>query len=197
MLKIVKSSNDSERLYMRIYKNIYVKILLYFIFIYNSLCTDIFYSEILLTIKGNNTQQILNNKNINLFYSHTQSKNYIFNTKPSEIYVNGNRIDNIDFYVYGLSKEINNITIRFNKTITNCNVMFGLLSNITYINFKHFDFSKVTDMTGMFYCCRNLISLDLGHFNTLSATEMGNLFYYCINLISLNLKNFNIPLLKI
>ena len=60
-------------------------------------------SEIILTIKGNNTQQILNNENITLYeYSSKSYKYYTFDTKPSEIRVNGNKINEmiIMFIIY-------------------------------------------------------------------------------------------------
>ena len=50
----------------------------------NKLISD---SEIILTIIGKNKQQILNTE---------------FNQKPSEILVNGNKIDKIGYYVEGL-----------------------------------------------------------------------------------------------
>ena len=142
-------------------------------------------SEILLTIKGNNTQQILNNKSINL------GRIYTFGTKPSEIIVNGEKINKIDYYIYNLSLEINNITIKFNQILINCNVMFYGLSNITNIKFINFNTSSVTSMRDMFYECNDLISLDLSHFDTSSVTYMYSMFYDCNNLISLDLSNFN------
>jgi surface protein len=99
--------------------------------------------------------------------------------------VNGKIINEIEFYV-NLDEEENNITIKFNKKLKNCNVMFYGLSNITKINLKNFDTSEVTSMVGMFYNCINLISLDLTDNN-----KMINMFYDCSNLISLNLSNLN------
>ena len=148
-------------------------------------------SEIFLTIKGTGNQPILNNKTILLYDLITESdKNYSFNELPSEILVNGNNVDKIDFYVYNLTLDENYITIRYNKTLTNCNVMFYGLSNITKISFKMLDFSG-TNMTGMFGDCSSLISLDLNNFNSLSVTNMAHMFYNCSNLISLNLSNLN------
>ena len=73
-------------------------------------------SEIILTIKGNNTQPILNNKTIELSDLYVKYYNYTFNETPSEILVNGNKINEIDFYVYNLTSDENIITIKFNKT---------------------------------------------------------------------------------
>ena len=44
------------------------------------------------------------------------NQNYKFDDKPSEILVNGMKINKIDYYVYNLTNEENNITIKFNKT---------------------------------------------------------------------------------
>jgi len=170
-------------------------------------------SEIILTIKGKNIQPILNNHTYALYDKITGSnQHYTFDTKPSEILVNGKKIKEIDFYV-NLNEEENNIAIKFNKKLKNCNVMFYGLSNITKIDFKNFDTSEVTSMIGMFYNCINLTSLDLTDinmfydcsylislnlsnlnklsFNTSSVTRMDYMFYGCRNLISLDLRNFD------
>ena len=147
-------------------------------------------SEIILTIKGNNTQPILNKKTIELSDLYVKYHNYTFNETPSEILVNGNKINIIDFYVYNLTLDENNITIKFNKTLENCNVMFAGLTNITKIYFKKFDFSG-TNMIGMFYECKNLISLDLSNFKISSATTLNHMFRNCYKLKTLDLSNLN------
>ena len=147
-------------------------------------------SEIILTIKGNNTQPILNNEIIEISDLNVKYHNYTFNETPSEILVNGNKIDIIDYYVYNLTLDENNITIKFNTTLKNCNVMFAGLSNIIKIYFKKFDFSG-TQIIGMFYNCKNLIELDLSNFSISSATQIDYMFYLCENLISLDLSNLN------
>ena len=147
-------------------------------------------SEIILTIKGNNTQPILNNQIIELSDLNIKHHNYSFNEAPSEILVNGNKVDIIDYYVYNLTLDENNITIKFNQTLKNCNVMFAGLSNIIKIYFKKFDFSG-TQMIGMFYGCKNLSELDLSNFNISSATKIDYMFYLCYQLIYLDLSNFN------
>ena len=147
-------------------------------------------SEIILTIKGNNTQPILNNEIIQLSDLNVNYHNYTFNETPSEILVNGKKVDIIDYYVYNLTLDENNITIKFNKTLKNCNVMFARLTNIIKIYFKKFDFSG-TQMIGMFYGCKNLIELDLSNFNISSATSIDHMFHLCYKLISLDLSNLN------
>ena len=123
-------------------KNVFSSKITFFIFfLYIQLSLEkifilkIFESEIIITIKGKETQQILNNETI-IFYDSIsmRNENFSFNYLPSEILVNGNPV-NIDFYVYNLNEEDNNISIKFNETIENCNVMFYGLTNITKIDF--------------------------------------------------------------
>ena len=177
------------------------RIFIYFIFISCSLCMKkqnlyknmklSFYSEIFLIIKGNGTQRILNNESIALYeFTLGRYKNFSFNTKPTEILVNGNKIDIIDFYVYNLTLEENNITIRFNESLTDCNVMFTGLTNITYINFNNFDFSQVTSVRGLLLNCGNLISLDISTFNK-PVLDVSYMFSGCGNLISVDLSNMD------
>ena len=149
-------------------------------------------SEIILTIKGKDQQQILNN---NSFIVKKDDKNIeindIFNTSPSEIFVNGYQ-KAVDFYVYDLENEENIIAIRFNEKLKNCNGMFYGLSNIININFMNFTFSEVNSMIAMFGGCSSLQSIDLTNFNVSSVTDMSYMFYNCINLKSLNLNLFDI-----
>ena len=191
---------NNEPHYKLKYKNRIIRII-YFILACNSICIEmkslnkknkfIFDSEIFLTVKGNGTQKILNDKEIELYIKQGELYSYSFPASPSEIFVNGKKINQIGFYVSNLSSEENNITITFNRTLTSCNVMFAGLSNITYINFNKFDSSKVHYMTGMFYGCSNLVLIDLCNFNTSSVDKMNNMFYGCTKLISLDLSSFD------
>ena len=143
----------------------------------NKLISD---TEIILTIIGTDRQQILNTE---------------FNQLPSEILVNGNKINKTDYYVDDLKLEENNITIRFNETLTTCCKMFYRCSNIKIITFNMFDFSG-TNTEGMFADCSNLISLDLRNFDSSSVTNMPSMFLGCSKLTSLDLSNFNISSAK-
>ena len=97
--------------------------------LYKAICD----SEIILTIKGNNTQPILNNEIIQLSDLNVNYHNYTFNETPSEILVNGNKVNIIDYYVYNLTLDENNITIKFNKTLKNCNFNISSATNIDNI----------------------------------------------------------------
>jgi len=183
---MMHNNEKYKRKYFR-YNNILLILLFYYISFSSSLKNNklIYESEITITISGYGTQQILTN-NITI-----SKEELVFGIKPSEILVNDKQIDNIDFYVYNLTEEENNITMKFNIIITNCNVMFYGLSNITKIDLSKFDSSQVTNMAYMFYGCNNLISIDLSNFNTSSVTNMQSMFEGCSKLISLDLSNFN------
>ena len=96
-------------------------------------------STIYLTIKGTETQTILD-------YDFFDSNG----DKIESIYVNGNNISSINRYVSGLTQQINNITIIFNRQLTNLKFMF--------------------------YGCSALVSLDLSHFNTSNVQSMSYMF---------------------
>ena len=70
----------------------------------------------------------------------------IINNVPKEIQNN---------IVY-LTEQINNITIIWNKEITDCSYMFENLINITYIDLSSFNASLVTNMYRMFCGCTAL-----------------------------------------
>ena len=84
----------------------------------------------------------------------------------------------------------NNITIKWNETLSDCNYMLSELTNILSIDLSNFDSSKVTDMQSMFEGCSSLISLDLSKLDTSSVTIMNFMFYNCNSLIFLDLSHF-------
>ena len=153
--------------------------------------------EIVITIRGKGTQQILNDKVIQFYEpDYNRSENYTFLDLPSEIFVNKNKINYIDYYVYNLSSEVNNITLKFNKSSINCNVMFYGLSNITEIKFINFYIIRITNTSGMFCNCYNLKSLNMTKLDTYSVTRMDYMFSNCYNLMTLDLRSFNTESIK-
>jgi len=85
----------------------------------------------------------------------------------------------------------NNITMRWNYSLTNCDFMFYELSNITKINLSQFDTSKVSSMISMFDGCTSLTLIDLNNLNTSLVENLDSLFNECISLISLDLSSFD------
>ena len=134
-----------------------------------------FDSEINLVIKGIGNHNFLSDE---------------FYLEPSKVYVNGLYKESCkkscDFEL-----EKNNVTIIFDDTIKSCEYMFYGLSNITEIDFSHFDFSEVKNISYIFKNCYSLENVYFGNINALSIIEMNELFYNCSNLLSINLSKFN------
>ena len=110
----------------------------------------------------------------------------------SQIIVNGNIQSEIEIDLndsLNLIDEINNITIKFNKTLTSCEDMFNELNNIINIDFSNFDLSEVNSMERAFYGCSSLLSINLNNDKIQNKINMHSMFYGCTSLISLNLSN--------
>ena len=135
-------------------------------------------NEIIYKIKGKGLQIIFNNNM----------------QKPDEVIINGIKQEESAYnYNYNLSKEENDIIIRWDRPLTSCKELFINFGNIISINFSNFDSSKVVDMSRMFHGLYNLKTLDLTNFNTSLVTNMENMFYDC-GITSLNLSHFNTSL---
>jgi len=133
-------------------------------------------SEIHLVIKGNGTQNILSN---------------YFYIIPSEVIVNGISKGNTCKKTCDLDEDINNVTIKFDKKIESCYLMFNGLQNMIEIDLSNFDASKVNNMYWMFSHSKNLEKVNFGNINTSSVENMHGLFYFCEKLISIDLSNFD------
>ena len=174
--KKIKNPN----IYLNYNKNL-IFFFYYLNFIYLSLLISgqniIAYSQINLIIEGNGTQQIFNPKSQEISFNLTVNgidKGYIQHR-----------------HAYDFEDYLNNITIKFNESITNCSQMFFDSKNIILIDLSNFDASNVIDMRGMFYGCSKLTSIDLTNLNTSSVSYMNYTFYGCISLHSLNLSSFD------
>ena len=132
-------------------------------------------NEIRMTLKGSGEQYVI------YAWSGTPA--------PNEIYVNGTLKGTNSKKISDLVGEENNITIKWNTPVKNCNQMFFNFGNIISIDFSKFDTSYVETMSGMFKLC-TITSLDLSNFNTSSVKDMSAMFYGS-GLISLNLNNFD------
>ena len=138
--------------------------------------------QIIIKIKGNGTQNILNSD---------------FSPLPSKIYVNGNNTNiNDENKIYDLNDEENNIIIKWNNKLGNCNNMFFNCENIIEIDLSDLDTSGVTSMNNMFRGCLNLKSLKLNNLDTSLVTSMKDMFWGCNSLTSLNLSSFNTSLVN-
>ena len=137
-------------------------------------------SEISLTIRGTNDQLVLNN-NGNIL-------------KPSELIINDVVQDYTGYYAYNLTNEENNITLKWDTSLSDCLEMFYARTNIIRLDLSKFDSSAVTTMKNMFYDCNSLLSLNLTNFKTTLVKDMGGMFYNCKLLTSLDLSNFDTSL---
>ena len=117
---------DKRNIIINIYKNftrnrkyinfryLYILIIIFYVCLTNEKNNILYHlnkiSEINLTIKGNGTQTILDNKK--------RSRGH-FASLPSEIIVNDKNTSNLDYKI-NLIDEINNITLRWNYSFTFC-----------------------------------------------------------------------------
>ena len=146
---------------------------------------------------------------------------YSYYDHISEVVVNG-KSSTIFNYTDLLNNKLNNITIKFNRTIEVLHAMFFDMKNIIYADFGNFNSSelcdtsflfefcssiksininkintsKVTNMRYMFEGCKALTSLDISNFDTSLVTKMDYMFAFCYLLTSLNLNNFNTSIVK-
>ena len=101
----------------------------------------------------NNEITIFINASISSEIINTEYRNY--NESISEVDVNGKK-SNINDYYNLLNKGINEITIKFNESLSTCFTMFYKLNNIVIIDTLNFDFSNVKSMDWMFEGCSSL-----------------------------------------
>ena len=144
-------------------------------------------TKISIIVNGTGNQSIINGEGFS---------NHYFNDNPSEIFIN-DKLQNYNGNVaYNLNDSQNNITMIWDHLLTNCDLMFYSLYNITKIEFINFDTSKVTSMYGMFFNCISITSLNLNNFDTSMVQDMDGMFYGCFSLESLEISNFNTSSVK-
>ena len=143
-------------------------------------------SEITLTIRGSgNKIKILSNTT---FCSYVE--NIKFHSFPDRVIIN-NKTQNFSGIFVNLTKEINQVTLQWDKPITDCTLMFDRVYNVINFDFSKFDTSLVTDMRCMFCESNAMTSLNISNFNTSLVTNMRSMFNKCYSLITLNLSNFD------
>ena len=164
-----------------------------------------FSNEITIKINGTDIQNILNEN---------------FFDKPNEIYIEGNSyLIDAQNRIINLTNYENNITLKWNYTLTDCTRMFYGLSNLKEIDLTYFDLSQVTamnlmfgncynleyikfnnslenklivcDMSYIFQNCRSLKYVDLSYLDTSQVINMMFIFVNCSSLTSINFNGFN------
>ena len=132
------------------------------------------------------------------------SFNNKFNELSYENLINNIRVNfedkEIDLSEFGfternLSRRIKNITIKFNKTMTDCSYMFYNLTKVTEIDLSKFDFSDVNNTSKMFAECKDLKSIYFPNNKIVAQIkDMNNMFYNCLSLTSVDLTKLEISL---
>jgi len=88
--------------------------------------------------------------------------------------------------------EGNQITLKWNKTLTNLDNIFYSMPNLVEIDFSNFNSTGITSMRNSFYNCSNLKKINFGnHFDTSLVINMENIFKECTSLEYLNLSTFD------
>ena len=181
-----KYFNLKESIIRKIFRNIYLIIIISLILIVSSNNNIKFieykFSIITLKINGKGYKDVLS--------IHFDSDNY-----PNMIYINGIKQPTIK-YQYNLNETDNFVKLIWNNSINFCHCMFEDCKDITEIDLSNFDTSLVTNMWYMFSNCYSLSSLNLSNFNTSLVKLMDNMFSNCYSLSSLNLSNFNTSLVE-
>ena len=177
--KIIKKENYIK-LHNNIYKNnlIEKRIRLFYIIIFEFIIINSLIGHIL-------SYGELPNLNITWKINGIGSSKIYNGLKPSQVYINGNKLTNINDKYYYFNQTENYVQLIWNYDILSCSDLFRGCSNITEIDLSNFDTSKVTDIKGMFYNCSSLTSLNLSNINTSKVTNMDDLFAYCSSLTSL------------
>ena len=142
-------------------------------------------SKIILKIKGNEEQQILNNGYYicpNYILVNEDEDNKLDRDNCRKIYINPEE-----------NREINTVTLIWDSKVQNSLSMFQYLNNIIEVDLSRFDSSEVTNMSHMFQECSSITSINFSNFDTSKVTSMECTFYNCVSLKELDLSDFNTP----
>ena len=137
-------------------------------------------SEIRLIIKGNGTQELINNE---------------FSISPSLVSVNGVQKNSCN-KTCELEGDINNITLSFNDQLVTLENLFKGLINIIEVDFSFLDCSKVKSISSLFSQCSSLEKVNFGNINTSSVETMKETFSGSSNLKSIDLSNLDFSKVK-
>ena len=183
--KYISSKERKVRDKFKVFNYKYCLLLLIIIFIIhiseaNTSQIYSFSTEIKIIIKGKGTQYLLNKD---------------FFPNPSSVNLNGHSESSCSV-TCELDKEENEVVLKFDESLSNCNGMFADMENIIKIDFSNFDFSQVKDMSWMFYGCYNLEEIIFGNADTSNLENMAVLFQSCSKLTSVDLSSFDLSLVK-
>ena len=127
-------------------------------------------------------------ENENSIYNNDNLKD--LNDSNTQLYINEEKQENFKRYFIPKKKDLYEILLKFNISLTDCSYMFARCENILKINFKDFNTENVTNMEYMFFGCKNMEYVNMLSFNTKKVTNMSGMFYDCNSLEDLNLSSF-------
>ena len=110
----------------------------------------------------------------------------------AHVYINGE--DKGAQHEWNFDLDLNNVTMKFENQVENCQYMFIDLVDILEIDLSNFNTIKLNNMRAMFDGCTNLQKITFGNINTALVTNMYRLFYNCESLLSIDLSKFNTSL---
>ena len=141
-------------------------------------------NEIYLTIEGRNIK-ILSDK---------------FNQIPTQVLINdiSSTFQGKELQIPGNNlMDINNVTIKWERALSNCSHMFYNLTDIINIDLTNFNFSNVANTVMMFAHCYKLKSIIFPNSILITNIQyMNNMFYNCSKLETLDLSNFKTTQLR-
>ena len=110
-------------------------------------------------------------------------------TFPDEIYINDieQSEKNSEYY---FNNSVNIVKLVYNTNLQFMSCMFLSCSNITKIDFSHFDTSLVTSMLALMDNCTSLVDINFSNIDTSNVNRMHFMFKNCLSLKSVNLYNF-------
>ena len=161
---------------LNIPNNIYIIIIFFSLIIPNNNMIEYKSSEIILKIRGQGEQNILNS-------------NLVTSEYPNRMEINGIPLEFTNNYNFEF--QINTVKLIWNDPIITCFNMFFGCFNIIEIDLSHFDTSQVEVMADMFVGCSRLTSINLSNLNTAKVKQMFKMFYGCSELTSLDLSSFD------
>ena len=112
------------------------------------------------------------------------------NKDNCDIYINGKKEDNFNFYFKASKSGFYLIKITIKKYIKNCFKMFSKCKHISKIDLSSFDSKNITNMSYMFSDCSNLTNVNLSSLRAENVTDISYIFSNCSNLIDIDLSNF-------
>ena len=165
-------------------KNCFIIIFIMIFIVSNARIIYLNSSNITIKIKGKGIQSVFFGGDL------CWTSKSLFNP-PDEVYINDIKQINISDK-YFLNESMSVVMLVWDNVISNCNCLFKECSNITDINFSHFDFSQVLYANQIFDQLHLLTSINLYDYGIIKLFDSGSMFRNCTSLTSINLSNLDV-----